>query len=522
MALYQKYRPQTFAEVVNQEHIITTITNQLAGGKLAHAYLFSGSRGTGKTTTARLLAKSANCRERKPGEFEPCDNCSSCREISDSASIDVMEIDAASHTGVDNVRENIIENTQFKPTRSPYKIFIIDEVHMLSTASFNALLKTLEEPPSYALFILATTEIHKIPDTIVSRCLRFTFQKVPARDLKKHLQKICQKEKREVDDGVLDQIIRKSDGAVRDAISLLDQIIASGVEKITLASTTFLLPSVSAELQVRLATALVDKNANDGLNLITEILAAGLPSGQIFSDLILHLRAMLVYRADPEMAEGELELSGDLLEKFKLNSATISPDDLIHLLDMAMARSQQIKYSPLPQLPLEMLIIEWSGQSKTTTNEKKETKERATEVNTDAEPTAIPKKAEISSPSIRPTAIPLGSDCKSVSKDDIITMWPKFMSAVEGRFPSLVFLLKMATIENVDSENNLTIAVPYSFHQEKLSEKSCLNNLLELFNKLLESKIRLTVVTQKNDRPETGDSREIEDIAAAFGGQIVA
>src|SRR3989344_5558425 len=183
--LYRKYRPQTFAEVVGQNHIKTTLQNELEKDKIAHAYLFSGPRGLGKTTMARLFAKAVNCLTRKSGQSEPCNQCNSCQEVITGRSLDVIEIDAASHTGVDNVRENIIENSRFTPTSRKFKVFIIDEVHMLSTSAFNALLKTLEEPPEHAIFILATTEIHKVPETIVSRCQHFDFHKVPTADIVK-------------------------------------------------------------------------------------------------------------------------------------------------------------------------------------------------------------------------------------------------------------------------------------------------------------------------------------------------
>jgi DNA polymerase-3 subunit gamma/tau len=188
--LYRKYRPQKFTDLVGQEYIVQTITNEIKLEHLAHAYLFSGPRGVGKTTLARLLAKAVNCSNRAKDTFEPCEECSSCQEITLGRNVDVIEIDAASQTGVDNVRENIIENAQYKPTKSPYKVFIIDEVHMLSTSAFNALLKTLEEPPAHCIFVLATTELHKLPATILSRCERFNFKKNSLYDNERTLRKI--------------------------------------------------------------------------------------------------------------------------------------------------------------------------------------------------------------------------------------------------------------------------------------------------------------------------------------------
>ena len=204
LALYRKYRPQTFREVSGQTHIKTTLQNELEMDRVSHAYLFSGPRGTGKTTMARLLAKSVNCLSRKKGESEPCSKCEACAEITDGRSLDVIEIDAASHTGVDNVRENIIQSSKFTPTQRKYKVFIIDEVHMLSISAFNALLKTLEEPPKHAMFILATTELHKVPETILSRCQRFIFRIVAYEEIIKRLDYIIAKEEKKVDAEVVE------------------------------------------------------------------------------------------------------------------------------------------------------------------------------------------------------------------------------------------------------------------------------------------------------------------------------
>ena len=233
-ALYRKWRPHLWNEVVGQDHIIQTLKNAVRSDRVGHAYLFAGPRGTGKTTTARLIAKAVNCLN-EDLSIRPCDQCQHCREVNEGRFLDLIEIDAASNTSVDDVRE-LRDKINFAPTSGKYKVYIIDEVHMLSTAAFNALLKTLEEPPPHAIFVLATTEAHKIPPTVLSRCQRHEFRRIPVQDIVQHLQSLSQKENIHIDQDALTLIARQSTGSLRDAISLLDQLAASG-DKITLETT---------------------------------------------------------------------------------------------------------------------------------------------------------------------------------------------------------------------------------------------------------------------------------------------
>ncbi|MDP1629512.1 MAG: DNA polymerase III subunit gamma/tau, partial [bacterium] len=268
LALYRKYRPKTFAEIIGQEHIVRTLTNALSMGKISHAYLFSGPRGTGKTTMARLLAKSLNCLKRNgaAGEFEPCNDCESCKQINEGRPLDLIEIDAASHTGVDNVRENIIEASRYVPYGEHYKIYLIDEVHMLSKGAFNALLKTLEEPPKHVVFIMATTEISKVPATILSRVQRFDFRKLKVLELVGRLNLIAKKEGVDIEPKAVNYLAVLADGSTRDAESLLDQIMALGESPITLKISEEFLGAVDFNTAGRFAEFIVQKDAAGAVN----------------------------------------------------------------------------------------------------------------------------------------------------------------------------------------------------------------------------------------------------------------
>jgi DNA polymerase-3 subunit gamma/tau len=273
--LYRKYRPQSFKDLVDQNHIRITLINELESGRIAHAYLFTGPRGVGKTTIARLFAKSLNCKKRKKDSAEPCNECSSCKDIMKGRLLDLVEIDAASHTGVDNVRQNIIDNSRVATVSSTYKVFIIDEVHMLSISAFNALLKTLEEPPENVVFILATTEVHKVPQTIISRCQRFDFQKVGVKDLVLRLNTIISQEKVQVDEPVLKAIAMASDGSVRDAESMLGQVLSLGEKKVTMDHIDLIVPHSDDTLVIQFLSLIAMENTAASIELVNRLVEEG-------------------------------------------------------------------------------------------------------------------------------------------------------------------------------------------------------------------------------------------------------
>lgn len=364
LVLYRKYRPQTFAEIVGQEHIIQTLANAISSGIISHSYLFTGPRGSGKTTIARLLAKSLNCQNRKEKEFEPCNKCDSCLEIANGHSIDLIEIDAASHRGIDEMRE-LRDGIKFAPTKSKYKVFIIDESHQLTKEASNALLKTLEEPPGHAVFILATTEAHKMIPTIISRCQRFDFRKLTLPEIVKRLETICGKEKVKIEKSALELIALNSGGALRDGESLLDQVLTfSGVSgsksEIKAEDIKNLLGLVEVKMVSDFCDFLIKKQASQAIRFLNEITDRGADIQEFAKALINYLRQALILKVSGAESGNPIiaGLTKEEFQKLQSQTAGFKENELHGIINSFLEAENKMRYSPITQLPLELAIIE--------------------------------------------------------------------------------------------------------------------------------------------------------------------
>lgn len=349
----RKHRPMTFAEVTGQAHVVKTLTNALASGRTAHAYLFSGMRGVGKTTMARILAKALNCD--KGSTPTPCLTCASCREIGAGRSFDVMEIDGASSNSVDDVRE-MRETIKTGPARGRYRVYIIDEVHMLSTAAFNALLKTLEEPPGHVVFVFATTEAHKIPQTILSRCQHFTFRRIPRREVIDTLQRVAQAEGIAIDERSLSALARASDGSLRDALSLLDQAVAFGGKRVAADDLMTLLGSVPHELLRGVLDAALARDAAGALRSLAAVQDYGCDVRQFSGELMEHVRHLLVAKVVAE-ADDLIGLGPDEQAEIKADAARLSLDHIQELFRVFLEAEDGIRTSQHPWYVVEMAVV---------------------------------------------------------------------------------------------------------------------------------------------------------------------
>lgn len=354
MALYRKWRPDTFEEVKGQDHVVTTLKNQIINNRIGHAFLFCGTRGTGKTSIAKLFAKAVNCEH--PVNGSPCNECAACRAIADGSSMNVIEIDAASNNGVDNIRQ-IREEVQYSPSEGKYKVYIIDEVHMLTQGAFNALLKTLEEPPSYVIFILATTESHKIPITISSRCQKYEFRRISVETISDRLMELLGREQIAAEKKAIDYVAKAADGSMRDALSILDQCIAFNIGKeLTYENVLDTIGAVDIDVFARLLDCVIRLDVVGAIDLVDELVWQGRELSRFVSEFTWFLRNVLLVKVSPE-ADQKLDMSAENLERLRQLAAQLETDALIRYINIFSDTSANIKYAVQKRIVLELAVI---------------------------------------------------------------------------------------------------------------------------------------------------------------------
>ena len=487
-ALYRKFRPDTFEEVKGQDHIVTTLRNQIKADRIGHAYLFTGTRGTGKTSIAKLFAKSVNCEH--PVDGSPCGTCRSCQTIASGASVNVIEIDAASNNGVDNIRE-IIEEVSYSPVEGKYKVYIIDEVHMLSIGAFNALLKTLEEPPSYVIFILATTEVHKIPITILSRCQRYDFKRITIEIIADRLRELMDKEQVQVEEKALRYIAKTADGSMRDALSLLDQCIAFHFgEKLTYDKVLDVLGAVDTEVFARLIELIQSHDITGCISLLEEVVMQGRELTQFVTDITWYLRNLLLVKTSDSDIEDVIDVSSDNLVRLKSEAEAMDAEEIMRYIRIFSELSGQIKYATQKRILIEMTLIKLCKPAMETTNDAvvarvKDLEEKIEKGVVQAAPVAIQstQTVTVSAPKVElPKAIP----------DDIKQIVSNWHGIVAETSQPLKTHLKNARL-SLGGDNRLMIVVEDGLAYDYLTGEENHKHVEDMISNFLQKEVSVQV-----------------------------
>lgn len=527
--LYQKYRPQRFSEILGQNNIKTTLQNEILFNKVSHAYLFCGPRAVGKTTLARVLAKAINCKNRKENEYEPCNECDACISINNFSNLDVIEIDAASNTGVDNVRENVISLSKIISTNNSFKVFIIDEVHMLSLSAFNALLKTLEEPPRNVIFILCTTEAYKVPLTIVSRCERFDFRKISISDMVLKLENIVKSEKIEADRDVLELIASKAEGHLRDAESLLSQIMSISGKKIDMASANLVIPYNNIEESINFLETLSKKDAMSAIELVNNLFSSGVNLKVFISDLIELLRKMILAKINNTLSNN---LGLDLNEKMEIRinklSGLFEISELIFLSEKFLLNLKEMQNHFIPQMPIELTVVDFcKTNSKYFIDETKIVKNNTDYKdvkNLELEEKEVMKEIE----EIVETKTNQNKDLKDLKNDilnlnQVLDLWPEFLMKLKPHNHSLSFVMQSCQINSING-NKICLLFKYKLHKDRLDNpeiKTIVNKILKDVYKADLTIEALIDENLKNENSSAGNNETIDNLLKTFGGQLI-
>jgi DNA polymerase-3 subunit gamma/tau len=512
-----KWRPKNFDDIVGQAHIVNTLKSALQKDRLAHAYLFAGPRGVGKTSTARILAKALNCQ--KGPTLNPCGSCPACLEITQGNSLDVIEIDGASNTGVEEIRA-LRENVKFSPASGKFKIYIIDEVHMLSQGAFNALLKTLEEPPLFVKFIFATTHPEKIPATVISRCQRLDFRRISLMEIIAQLEKISRAENIDVDKDVLFAIAKSSDGSLRDAESILDQLVSFSRGKVSLRDIDSVFGLITQDVLFEITEKIIRKDSKGALTLLNSIIEEGKDIGVFLANLTEHFRNLMIAKvtqADP----GLIDLPKDICERLLHQTKEMGLDEIFSAFNVLINTKEMSKRLESMRIPLEIALIKLTQDKKSSASNYP-----ATKSGSEVKPAAAKDKPEnkTSSETDSPAEAQTGS-MQNISIEEIKQSWPGLIEALSKVKMSLATYLNEGS--PVKLENNiLTVAFPrdYSLHKESLETKENRIILEKVFSESLHNvKLRLHfVLTQEpaaaKDEPE---NPLLKTALKMFGGRVI-
>lgn len=534
IALYREWRPKAFQEIVGQEHITRTLKNQIKQGRVAHAYLLCGTRGTGKTTTAKVFAKAVNCMN--PVDGEPCGICEICKGIDSGNLMDVVEIDAASNNGVDNIRE-LRDDVKYLPSKCKYKVYIIDEVHMLSTAAFNALLKTLEEPPAHIVFILATTEFQKVPATIVSRCQRFDFKRIKMADIIIRLKEVADEITVKVDDKTLSLIARNADGALRDALSIFDQCISVSGENIIYEDVLSILGITSDEYLFKVADTISSGAAAKCLSLIDELIINGKDVYQFIKDITMHFRNLLISRMG-DSALNILNVSEEVFEELRVQTKKFSTESILRNINILSTAEADAKWVSQPRIILEMAVLKMCKRELNTdieslldrilklesaisggvVNNRAQNPEKQLEKNM-ANNKMDKVKAEKQEPE-KKTSLPAAMD---ISLDDMVKKWPEVLNAVRsGGHIKLWSNIRVGNLLSV-SGGVLTIGFDYDINKSPVEEGDSRRLVEDYISSICEVKVKIRCI--RLDEVAVDKQKDDDEIVkkaySIFGEDIV-
>jgi DNA polymerase III subunit gamma/tau len=509
--------------MIGQPHIVNTLKSALGKKRLANAYLFAGPRGVGKTSTARILAKALNCKEGLSAN--PCGKCSSCVEISQSRSLDVIEIDGASNTGVDDVR-TLRENVKFSPVSGKFKVYIIDEVHMLSSSAFNALLKTLEEPPEFVKFIFATTLADKIPLTVLSRCQRFDFRRISATEIALQLEKIVKAENIKVDKEVLFAIAKVSDGALRDAESILDQLVSFSKDGVSLKDVTTVLGLVEQEALFEITDKIIQKDANTALELLNEIIDSGKDANIFLSSLIEHFRNLMVAKVTKGAAK-LIDLPPEDCERLLRQSNFFSLEEILGVFNLLSGTHEMLKRLELFRIPLEISIVRLAKNKKPITSSlnEEEIKEDKLKADNLKKKEPIKRVGGVNNPNLSGGVDQGPSSVTNITLDNIKSLWKNIIESLSEVKISAANYLSQGEPFNLKGDL-LTVAFPKScsFYKESLERKETREIVERNLANILNTRLRIGFVFHSEDaknKPEDSGGSFIRSVIDVFGGRVV-